>query len=59
MFMDEGGFIVEDIHECIPAWALPIMQIYSQKEEKYLAFTWMGDIFVEVFWPDEEVNWYL
>lgn len=60
MFMDEGGFEwwPYDLTAYIPIWALELSRIYRDRGEEYFAFSHNGT-FVEMFWPSEDVNWYL
>ena len=60
MFMDEGGFEIwpYDLGKYLPNWVLELIRVYRKRKEEYLCYTWQG-VFVEIFWPSEEVEWYL
>lgn len=60
IFMDEGGYEWQpyDLGEYLPNWILELTRVYRSRGEEYLCYTWHGAL-VEIFWPSEEVNWYL
>lgn len=61
VFVDEGGFEIYNIHECVPAWAMTLAMLNrGPGTDNYFCFTPNSWTMIEIFWPDEEreENWY-
>lgn len=59
LFMDVNGFVIEDVCKWLPYWARELAILKRDEGTLYFSFQLDSSTFVEIFWPSEDVNWYL